>query len=319
MKIFTLLLAERKITICEMAVLILLCFLLPATTVLGDEIENSLPPETPPAVIASVQQAVQKGLQQESVVKLTRTMLHNKFNQKQIQRAHSLMIDSNNSGMAIQPLMNKAFEGIAKGVDPSLIVGAMEKVQSRNAFAYKRAARISKNKSQTANLGKSLSAGLAAGLSKDDADKITNMIEQRSRSMKSENAYSLALECFNTARDMSRLSVSSGTITGMVSSALNKGYNHDDMRAMRSAYIDEARHSDPQKLAHSYSEAIQEGRGFDKGSGEGGRMGSGGQGSGVSGPGSGGSGGSGGGGGPGSGGGGSGGSGPGGGGSGGHR
>ena len=322
MRMITFLLAERKNAICKLASAVLLFILLMATSALGDEIENSLPPETPQAIVASTRQAIQKGLHQDSLVKLTRAMLHNKFDQKQIQRAHTLLIDTRNSDIPTQPLMNKAFEGIAKGVDPSMIVGAMEMVQSRNAFAYQRAARISRDESQTANLGKSLSAGLAAGLSREDADTITNMLEQRSQSMKSENAYSLALECFNTARDMSRLGASSETITGMVSNALNNGYNHHDMRAVRNAYINEARHSDPQKLAHSYSAAIQEGRGINKGSGEGGGMGSGGSGPGASGvggsgPGSGGDGDSGGGGGSGSGGGGSGGSGPGGGGSGG--
>jgi hypothetical protein len=195
------------------------------------------------------------------------------------------MIDAKNSDMPVQPLVNKAFEGMAKGVNPALILGAMETVQSRNAFAYQRAARLSRNKSQTANLGKSLSSGLAAGLSKQDADKITHMIQQRSRSMKSDRAHSLALECFNTARDVSRLGVSSQTVTGMVVNALNQGFNDQDMRAMRSAYMTDARQSDPRGLARSYSAAIQEGKGFQEGpgGGAGGGMGSGGPGPGASG------------------------------------
>ena len=74
--------------------------------------------------------------------------------------------------------------------------------------------------------------------------------------MNSESAYNLALECFNTARDVSRLGVSSKTITGMVGSALNNGFNDQDMRAMRNAYINEARQSDPQKLRHGLVRAF---------------------------------------------------------------
>jgi hypothetical protein len=184
--------------------------------------------------------------------------------------------------------MNKAFEGMAKGVDPSLILGAMQMVQSRNEFAYQRAARFSQNKTRTANLGQSISSGLAAGLSKNDANKITEMIEQRSRSMKSDRAYSLALECFNTARDVSRLGVSSQAVTNMLAHALNKGFSHEDMRAMRSAFMTQAQQSQPQNLAHSYSAAIQAGKGFQQGSGGG--AGNSGEGAGGSGPGSGGSG-----------------------------
>ncbi len=144
-----------------------------ATAALGDAIDDSLPANSPAAVKASARQAIQSGLELQSVIKLTRAMQQNKFNEQQIQLAHALMIEAKNSSMPVQPLMNKAFEGMAKSVPPSLIVNAMETVQSRNAFAFQRAAKLSNDKSRTQNLGRTLAAGLAAGLSETDADKIT--------------------------------------------------------------------------------------------------------------------------------------------------
>lgn len=268
MKIFQFKLLKRKnIARHTTTVGTALLFALLATAAFGDVIDDSLPPDTPRAVKTSARQAIQNGLPQANVVKLTRAMLQNKFDAQQIQQTHAVMIEAKNSGMPVQPLVNKAFEGMAKGVDPSLILGAMQSVQSRNEFAYQRAARLSRNKTQMATLGQSLSAGLAAGLSKNDASKITEMIEQRSRSMKSERAYMLALECFNTARDVSRLGVSSQAVTNMLISALNKGFNHQDMQAMRSAFMAQSRQSHPQNLARSYSAAILEGKGFQGGRG----------------------------------------------------
>ena len=269
MKNFTLRMHKSKNTVWRAAVAAALFVVLFATAAQCDEIEDSLPPNSPQAVKASTRQAIQNGLEQENVVKLTRAMLQSKFNEQQIQLAHTLMIEAKNSGMPVQPLMNKAFEGMAKNVSPPLIMGAMQTVQSRNAFAYQRAARLSKNESHTANLGRALSSGLAAGFSKEDADKITKMLQQRAKSMKTDQAYSLALECFKTARDISRLGVSSPNVTNMVASALNKGFNHQDMHAMRSAFMTEARGSHPQELARSYSAAIQEGKGFQEGRGDG--------------------------------------------------
>jgi hypothetical protein len=329
MKIFTLRMHKSRNTAWRAAVAAVLFVVLFATAAPCDEIDDSLPPNSPEAVKASARQAIQKGLEQENVVKLTRAMLQSKFNEQQIQLSHALMIEAKNSGLPVQPLMNKAFEGMAKNVSPPLIVGAMETVQSRNAFAYQRAARFSRNKSHTANLGRALSAALAAGFSKEDADTITKMLQQQAKSMKTDPAYSLALECFKTARDISRLGVSSQSVTSMLAGALNKGFNHQNMHAMRNSFMTQARQSQPQNLARSYSAAIQEGKGFQEGRGDGegsggaghGASGSGGSGSGPggSGPGGGGSGGSGGsaGGGPGGSGGGSGGSGGGSGGSGG--
>jgi len=266
------------------AVLLSLMF---ASTAFGDQTDDSLPPDAPQTVKASTRQAIQSGLAQEEVVRLTQAMLQNKFDEQQIQVAHALMIQAHNSGMPVQPLMNKAFEGMAKGVDPSRIVGAMETVQLRNSLAYRNAAQLSGNKSRIANLGRALSAALAAGFSKEDADKLTQMNRQQAKSMPSDEAYSLALECFKTARDVSRLGVSSQAVTNMLAGALSQGFNHQNMRAMRYAFMNQARQSDPQKLAHRYAESIQEGKGFQKSPGHG--PGSGGEGTGGPGPGRGGS------------------------------
>jgi len=265
MEIFKYIFDKRQYTARCIAGVTVLFIMLFAAAAQCDEIGDSLPPNSPEAVKASTRQAIQNGLEQENVVKLTRAMLQSKFNEQQIQLTHALMIEAKNSGMPVQPLMNKAFEGMAKNVSPPLIVGAMKTVQSRNAFAYQRAARLSKNKSHMANIGRALSAALAAGFSKEDADKITKMLQQQAKSMKPDQVYSLSLECFKTSRDVSRLGVSSPNVTNMVASALNKGFNHQDMHAMRSAFMTEARGTQPQELARSYSAAMQEGKGFQGG------------------------------------------------------
>jgi hypothetical protein len=249
------------------AVATVILVLLFATAALGDAVGDGLPADAPQAVKVSARQAVQNGLQQDNVVKITRAMLQNKFDEQQIQLAHALMIEAKNSGMPVQPLMNKAFEGMAKSVPPSLIVGAMETVQSRNAFAFQRAARLTHDKSRVENLGRTLAAGLVAGLSEQDADKITEMVQQRAGSMNSEQAYNLAMESYQTARDVSRLGVSSQAVTNMVTRALDKGFNHEDMRAMRSSFMMQAQHAEPQNLARGYASAIQEGKGFQDGRG----------------------------------------------------
>lgn len=291
-----------------------LLLVLLATAALADAVDDGLPPDAPAAVKSSARQAIRSGLKTEDVVNITRAMVQNRFGAQQIELAHALMIEAQNSGMPVQPLVDKAFEGMAKSVPPSLIAGAMETVQARNAFAFQRATRLTDDRSRTQHLGRTLAAGLAAGLSESDADRITRAVQQRAGSMNSDQAYSLALESFQTARDVSRLGVSSQAVAGMVTRALDKGFSHEDMRAMRSSFMNQAQHSEPQNLARGYTSAIQEGKGFQGGPGSGGDQ-SGGSGSG--GPGAGGSGGPGGSGSGGSGpGGGSGGTGPGGGGSG---
>jgi hypothetical protein len=233
-----------------------------AISALADAIDDSLPENSPAAVKASTRQAIQNGLELQSVIKLTRAMQQNNFNEQQILLTHALMIEAKNSEIPVQPLMNKAFEGMVKNVPPSLIVNALETVQSRNAFAFQHAAKLTSDKSRTDNLGRALAAGLAAGLSGKDADKITEMARQRAGSMNSVQAYSLAMECYQTARDISRLGVSSTAVTNMVTQGLKKGFNPEDMRAMRNSFMMQVQHAEPQNLARGYAAAIQEGKGF---------------------------------------------------------
>lgn len=270
--------------------LVALLLVLPAKVSLADAFDDSLPANAAQAVKASARQAVQSGLPPQSVAALTRAMLQHNFDEQQIQMAHALMIEAHNSGMPVEPLMNKAFEGMAKNVPAPLIVSAMETVQSRNAFAFQRAAQLSNDKSRAQNLGRELSAGLAAGLAREDADRITKMIQQRAGSLNSEQGYSLALECYQTARDVARLGVSSQAVAGMVTAALNKGFNLEDMRAMRSSFTMQAQQSVPQNLARDYTAAIQTGRGLPTGPGGPGGSAGGGPGSGGAGPGGGGAG-----------------------------
>ena len=276
-------LGRKKITARLTGCGILLLAMLFASAAFGDEIDDRLPPDAPQAVKASARQAIQSGLDQDSVARLTRAMLQHQFDGQQIRHCHNLMIQAHNGGMPVEPLMNKAYEGMAKGVGPSLIVGAMERVQARNSFAYRHAAQLSGNKAQEASLGDALSAAMAAGFLNADADRVTPMIRQRAQTMQPDEAYNLALECFYTARDVSRLGVSSGAVANMLGGALENGFGHQKMRTMRYAFMHQARQSEPKKLAHKFAESIRAGKGFQNGPGPG--PGSDGEGTGGPGPG----------------------------------
>ena len=269
MKIYRYIIGERKTMARLPMVAVALLAVMFASSALGDVVDDSLPPDAPQMVKTSAREAVQNGLDQDSVGKLTRAMLQHRVEGQQIRHCHTLMIQAHNSGMPVEPLMNKAFEGMAKGVDPSLIVGAMEKVQARHSLAYRHAAQISGNKSRAANLGRELSAAMAAGFAPEEADRITQMIRQRAQTMQPDEAYNLALECFYAARDVSRLGVSSQAAANMLGGALEKEFDHQKMRAMRYAFMHQARQTEPQKLAHRFAESIQEGKGYERGPGPG--------------------------------------------------
>jgi hypothetical protein len=225
----------------------------------ADSVDDGLPPGTPEELKASTRQMMQAGLKSDDAIKMTRLMVQNKFSTENTLKAQQIIMDAHHRGLPIEPLENKAFEGMTKNVKAERIVRAMEKVHSRYSFAYDRAAALSRQNAQKSLLGNTLAAGLAAGLSDQDVSDICNMIQERAHDMTSGRQNSLAFETLKTARDMARLSVDSKTIADVLTQALQKGYDTEEMKSMRSSFMTHSRSTSPQNLAKSYSAAIQRG------------------------------------------------------------
>ena len=231
-----------------------------ASIALADAVDDRLPPETPDQLKVSTRQMIQAGLKDDVAIKMTRSMLENEFAIDNALKAQQIIMKAHNKGLPLEPLENKAFEGITKNVKADRIVRAMQAVLSRYAFAYERAAVLSKQKEQLTRLGNTLAAGLAAGLNNQDAAQICSTVQNRARKMSSIEHNSLTFETLKTARDMARLRVASKDVADVLIQALQKGYSAKEMKTMRAAFMSQSRTTSPQNLAKSYAKAIQQGK-----------------------------------------------------------
>ena len=234
-----------------------------ASIAFADAVEDRLPPETPDKLKASARQMILAGLEDDDVIKMTQTMLENKFTIDNTLKAQQIIMKAHTEGLPLEPLKNKVFEGITKNVKPDRIVRAMEMVRSRYTFAYEQVAVLTKEKTQIGRLGATLSAALAAGLEDPDAVQICSMIQNRVQAMNSTAQDSLAFETLKTARDMARLSVASQAVADVLIQALQKNYRAEEMKSMRASFMKHSRTGSPQNLAKSYSMAIQQGKSID--------------------------------------------------------
>ncbi len=226
----------------------------------ADAVDDGLPPGTPEQLKMSTRQMMQAGLKSDDAIKITRSMLQNHFTIENTLRAQQIIMQAHHQGLPIEPLENKAFEGMTKNVKAEKIVRVMEKVLSRYAFAYERAAVLSKQKEQISRLGNTLAAGLAAGLNNQDASEICSMIQDSARNMNNVQQSDLAFETLETARDMARLSVASEAVANVLIPALQKGYRSEEMKSMRASFMAHSRSTSPQNLAKSFSKDIQSGK-----------------------------------------------------------
>lgn len=233
-----------------------------AAIAIGNEPELGLAGSVSDQISASARQVIRAGVDVGSVSEVTGVMLQNGFENEQILRAHAIMTEAHRAELPLQPIVNKVFEGVAKQVSPDIILNAMDAVRSRNDFAFSRAGLLVAQADKKGQLGRTLAAGIAAGLSFEDADRMVKTVQQRAESITSDQAHALALTAFETARDAARLGASSKAVADLVSQALSKGLSLADMQAMHQSFLSQSQHALPENLARSYASAIQQGKSF---------------------------------------------------------
>ncbi|MEA2114921.1 MAG: hypothetical protein U9P36_06010 [Thermodesulfobacteriota bacterium] len=190
---------------------------------------------------------------------LNRTMDMAGFSTEQVLRVQSMIKTAQQQGLPAEAVSSKVYEGIAKHVDPDRIVQALERVTSRYKYGYTLARKLTKREKQAVKLGNTMTAGIAAGLTRQDAEKLVNSLQTRSRQMNRNELYLLAEETMRTARDLSRQGVSSATTAEVVGKAVHKGFAANEMRTMRSTFSRQGAHKNRESLARGYGTAIDQG------------------------------------------------------------
>jgi len=224
----------------------------------ADEVDDSLPMDTPAQVKESVRQVIKVGVENHGVIKMTQTMLENNFRERQILEAHEMLMKARRANLPEEPIMNKLYEGVAKQVGNESIIQAMERVRSRYETASRYAFRYSEDGEQARVMTREIAECMTAGMGEGDIDRIMEMLQKRE--LKRDEAADLATETFKTARTMALTGVESGNIADVVDNAFQKGYGAGEMKKLGNAFMIHARtSSSPSDLAESYSSAIRRG------------------------------------------------------------
>jgi uncharacterized membrane protein YgcG len=243
--------------------LIICAVLFSASLAFGDEVEESLSTLATEQLKTSTREMIQSGIDTDNAIRMTKLMLQNQFSLEQALRAQRVIMGAQKEGLPVEPIMNKAYEGMVKQVQAKNIVQAMEHVRTRYAFAYAQARVLTKERSQVRAIGNTIAKSFTAGMNQKDIQGIMDMLQDRTQQMTQSQTMELAKESFMTARDMARLGLSSKTTTNLVCLALQKGYTARNMENMRNSFMTQSKSSHPTQLANSYSNAIKGGKSVD--------------------------------------------------------
>ena len=231
-----------------------------ASIVLCDEVDEALQNMATPEVRNSTRLLIQNGIPGDEAIKLTHLMIEEQFKQEYVLRAHDIIMNAKQEGLPVEPIMSKAYEGIAKQVREENILQAMERVRSRHAFANEQAITIIQEQDQVSALSNVISDASAAGLSNEHIGHIASEFQKRAGEMESIHADELAMESFRTARFMARAGVTSEETKEVISEALRRRYTAWDMITLRSRFKAQYGHSDPESLAREYKRQMRNGR-----------------------------------------------------------
>lgn len=233
--------------------------LLLAPPVFADLVDQSLA-QLPAAVKDRAREMIQKGIAGEDAVQFILAMNANRFREEQILRAQAIVLEAQGRGLPAKPIINKAFEGMAKQVPPERTLQAMEVVSSRYAFAFEQARSVTRTAEQIGRLGNMLAESLAAGLQEQDASRIMGRLQERSPKMDQNQTEELAAACLAMARDMSRLGVSSDLSSQVISSALSNGMNAASVAGMHQSMLAQSQTHSAQTVAQGLAHGVQQGQ-----------------------------------------------------------
>jgi chorismate mutase len=227
----------------EMKKILIICMAIffCAAVASADPVEQGLPETAGEQVINSTKQMLNQGFNTENVINMTRQMLANNFKQQQILQAHAILMNARQQGLQTEPIMNKAQEGLAKQVQARAVVKAMGKVLSRHEFAAKQVKAFTKDRAKMNQMETILAGSLAAGMNHEDAERIMQVLRERTGNMTRAHAEDLAMQTFMATQMMMRLEMQSKSVRDSVCQALQQGYNAQEMNRMRNTIMANAR------------------------------------------------------------------------------
>jgi hypothetical protein len=235
--------------------------LLMALPAWADEVDDGLPQGTDAALKAQTRAMIQAGVESDDALRMTRAMLQNRFERRQIIQAQEAVMAALKQGCPAEPVMNKAYEGMMKQVAAERVVQAMQQVQLRYAAAYRNADTLGLGTEVRNQVGNRLAEGMAAGLEEEDAARIMQQIRIRTQTMaQSQAANDLAGETAATTRDLARLGASSEDTAEMVCQALQHNYQAKEMIRLRRQFRQQVRLETPRGLAQRYTKAFRNGQ-----------------------------------------------------------
>lgn len=239
-------------------ILIIMCFI-PAFG-FADEVDDGLPSDTPAKVKESARQVIQLGVQNQGVIQMTKTMLENKYTEKQMLAAHEVLMKAQQQNLDTEPIMNKFNESVAEKEKAANAIKAMEKVRSNYETASGLAGKMTQDKEQVKAMTQEMAECMNDGITKKNMEQIATILQERTKAMNTDEGQAFNKGTLGTVKQMAKSGADSGSVTNVVKNAFEKGYTVRDMEKLGNSFMEQVKNaSSVTALANSYANAIKNG------------------------------------------------------------
>jgi hypothetical protein len=243
----------KKILLILMATMLWVC------PVWADEIDEALQENTRLQIRSNIRLMVDAGISKDDATKLTRSMLQHRFTEGHIIEVQNMLMETIQADLPVGPVMDKAFEGMAKNKPGETIVQAMKKTKSRWTYADRKAQELTTDEETQDRIRMSIAQGMGAGLQDDNIEPVMAQLQTRTRLMSQNKADELCLQTFLTTRTMARLGVDPDNVSDVVSQALQNQFTAREMQQLRSNFNNQSHEMSPNQLANQFSQKLGQG------------------------------------------------------------
>lgn len=216
---------------------------------------------TPKAMQPLMDALIERYVPEKDVQRLVSGMVDRGTDAGTIQSVLTTMRQAVDEGLPFHPLMEKAFEGLAKGVDPPRIQDAVLRVAERYRTAY-RYVNSKWSSDATHRLGEPVAEAIAVGLNIEQIDAtLTTVIAVPSSSPKDERTIDRALKVLKTARNLAALGISPSLVEQVLVNSLRDGFPLRDIQDLPNLLLKYTPHSSFDPTAARLVRLLEEGRG----------------------------------------------------------
>gem|GEM_PF-4211214 len=220
---------------------------------LAETIADKLERSARHAVVVAVEKAIQAGMTQSTAIGAANKLTDYAFSDADICRAFEYWQHAaTHEPQALQPMVDKAYEGMSKHVPPIYILKAMDALQTRYRFARQLASQLSDTSPDNIHM---IAEALSAGMQPQDMAAIAQALQASNATVDA----ALVIETVRATRGMARYGVTSPTARQTITDALSQGYSAQDMQSLSRSFAAAAGNKSPETVARRLGAAIASG------------------------------------------------------------